>query len=159
MAKKIGCRVAVTAGSEASEAWCRELGADQVIRYKEEPLDQALREFAGDGVDVYWDLTTQADLKLAADHTARRGRILLSSGLTRVTELAVGKFYTRNLSLLGFTVTDQSAAELAGWAQSINAHLPTMKARIDDVLPLSQSAEAHRRFESGKLVGKVVLKP
>ena len=159
MARALGCKVAVTAGPEASASWCRELQADRVIRYKEEPLAEALREFAPDGVDVYWDLTTQADLQLAADHTARRGRILLSSGLARVAELPVGKFYTRNLSLHGFTVTDQSPAELARWADVINAHLPAMKARIDDVLPLSQAAEAHRRFEAGVLEGKIVLKP
>lgn len=159
MAQKMGCRVAVTAGSPGSAAWCQELGADRIIRYKEEPLEDALRAFAPDGVDVYWDLTTSADLRLAAAHTARRGRILLSSGLTRSAELSVGEFYTRNLSLFGFTVTDQSPMELAGWAGIINTHLLGMKARIDGVLPMSQAADAHRRFEQGGLDGKIVLRP
>lgn len=159
MAKRMGCRVAVTAGSPDSVAWCQELGADQIIRYKKESLSNALRAFAPDGVDVYWDLTTSADLRLATAHTARRGRILLSSGLTRVAEVSVGELYTRNLSLFGFTVTDQSPEELANWARVINLHLPGMKVRIDDVLPLSQAADAHERFEKGGLEGKIVLKP
>jgi NADPH2:quinone reductase len=159
LAQKLGCRVAVTAGSPSSAAWCQELGADRIIRYKEEALEDALGAFAPDGVDVYWDLTTSADLRLAATHTARRGRILLSSGLTRLAELSVGDFYTRNLSLFGFTVTDQSPEELAHWARVINTHLLGMKARIDDVLPLSQAADAHDRFERGGLEGKIVLRP
>jgi NADPH:quinone reductase-like Zn-dependent oxidoreductase len=60
------------------------------------------------------------------------------------------------------TPSEQRAA-----AEDINQWLVegTLKARIDRVLPLSQTAEAHRLQEdstihkSGVLSGKIVLKP
>ena len=159
VAKAMGCRVLSTAGSEANAEQCRQLGADEVILYHQQSLADALEELSPEGVNVYWDMAPQPDLRLAADHTARRGRILLNSGLTCVSELPVGRFYTRNLSLFGFTVTDLSRSELAHWSEVINGYLPSLKAQLGPVLPLSQTAEAHRLVETGRATAKVVLVP
>lgn len=158
VARRLGCRVITTAGSEESADWCRKLGAERVIRYHHESLDQALLQSYPDGANVTWDLTPSPDLELAVRHTARRGRILLSSGLNCTSALPIGQFYTRNQSLLGFTVTDLEDGELAAHAQTINEYLPGMQARIERVLPLSQASQAHQMM-AGKLEGKLVLTP
>lgn len=147
-----------TSGSQESAPWCQKLGADRVVAYHQEPLDQALSEFCPDGADVYWDLTPSPDLDLAVRHTGRRGRILLSSGLRCTGSLPIGLFYTRNQSLQGFTVTDLEDPELAAHALTINEWLPGLEARIERVLPLSQAALAHQLM-SGKLEGKLLLTP
>ncbi len=161
LAKAAGARVAVTSGSPAKVAWCRELGADRVIDYRNEDVEQALRDFAPQGVDVYWDAVGKPDLERALSVLARRGRIVLMSGLAHRSVLPVGAFYTRNCTLLGFTVTDATTEELAESARQINQALSagTLRGKIGLRLPLSQAAEAHRRLEQGKLFGKIVLEP
>ena len=103
----------VTSGSEAKANWCRQLGADRVIDYRHENVEQALREFAPQGLDVYWDAVGKPDLELAVSVAARRGRIVLMSGMAQRAVLPVGPFYTHGCTLIGFTVTDAATDELA----------------------------------------------
>lgn len=161
LARTTGARVAVTAGSKPKARWCEQLGADRVINYKSEDVHAALQAFAPGGIDVYWDATGTPDVGKALAVLARRGRIILMSGLKHRCPLPVGPFYTRNATLFGFTVTDATVEELAGYAHAINDWLAkgALKGRVDRTLPLAQAAEAHRLVEQGKLFGKVVLVP
>ncbi len=161
LAKAHGARVAVTAGSKPKAAWCRELGADRVIDYRSENIAEALREFAPQGIDIFWDAAGKADLELAMSVLAHRGRVVLMSGLKQRSILPVGPFYTRGGTLLGFTVTDATIDELAAAARQINQALAAgaIRAKTSALLPLSQAAEAHRRVEQDKLFGKIVLVP
>ena len=161
LAKARGARVAVTAGVAAKAVWCRELGADRVIDYHREDVRQALGEFAPAGIDIFWDASGKIDLELAVALMARRGRIVLMSGLASQATLPVGPFYTHGGSILGFTVTDATVDELATAAAEINRLLAagSLRAKISAVLPLSQAAEAHRRLEQDKPFGKIVLVP
>lgn len=159
LAKRIGAKVAVTAGSAEKSQWCRADGADLVIDYKNEDVEQALKKFASDGVDVYWDLTRQPDLQKAIDCTARRGRIVISSGLAHTSQMKIGSFYTHNLSMLGFTITDLSKEELAEHAAILNPYFQqnVFRPRIAKTLTLEEAAEAHRLVENG-IDGKVVVR-
>ncbi|MCC6293446.1 MAG: NADPH:quinone reductase [Bryobacterales bacterium] len=159
IAKALGARVAVTAGQQDKAEWCLGLGADLVIDYRTRNVLDALREFAPEGVDVYFDTTRHFDGKLAVASVARRGRILVIAGLTGETLLPVGRFYQRNAAMYGFTVTGATTQELASYAGEINRWLAqgVVRARIAACLPLSQAAEAHRRLEAGGLFGKLVL--
>ncbi len=161
LARAAGGRVAVTAGSEPKAEWCRQLGADRVIAYKSEDVDAALRQFAPDGIDVYWDATGRPDVERALAVLARRGRIVLMAGLAHRCPLPVGPFYTRGGTMFGFTVTDATVEELAGSARQINGWLAkgVLRGKVHATLPLSQAAEAHRMVERGGLFGKVVLVP
>ncbi len=153
--------MAVTAGTPPKAAWCRELGADRVIDYRREDIEQALHEFAPHGIDIYWDATGKPNLELAVSVLARRGRVVLMSGLAHRTVLPVGPFYTQGGTILGFTVTDATVDELAAVARQINRFLAggAIRGKISAVLPLSQAAEAHRRLEQDKQFGKIVLVP
>lgn len=161
IAKSLGARVAVTAGRDDKAQWCRELGADLVIRYQTEDLHQRLREFAPDGVNVYLDVTRHFEARTALESLARRGRIVAIAGLTRETVLPVGLFYQQNATLFGFTVTDATTDELARYAREINRWIErrVLRPRIALRMPLSEAAEAHRRLEAGGLFGKIVLTP
>jgi len=161
IAKALGARVVVTAGESEKAEWCRSLGADGVIDYKQQNVGDALREIAPGGVDVYFDTTRQFDGSAAVASLARRGRVLVIAGMSRETPLPLGQFYLRNATMFGFTVTDATPEELAAYAEEINRWVSqrAVRARIACRLPLSQAAEAHRRLEAGGLFGKIVLTP
>ena len=55
MAKAAGARVATSAGSPERLELCRELGADLALNYKTDDIPARLREFAPEGVDVWYE--------------------------------------------------------------------------------------------------------
>lgn len=112
-------------------------------------------------MNVYWDASPKPDAALAVDAAAQRGRIVFMAGPNHETAFPSGRFYLKNCTLYGFTVTDATPDELAAYAAEINRWLEQeiLKARIDRVLPFSEAAEAHRLVESRHPFGKVVLEP
>jgi NADPH2:quinone reductase len=167
MAKALGVRVATTAGSPEKVAKCRKLGADLAINYKTENVDDALRSFAPNGLDVWWESLREPSFERTIPHLARRGRMIVMAGREARPVFPVGPFYVKDCSLHGFAMFNAPAEEQAQAAKDINKWLSEGKltANIDRVLPLSKAAEAHRLQEentigkAGTLAGKLVLKP
>lgn len=160
LAKHLGAKVAVTAGSTEKVEWCRQSGADFVINYKTENVAEQLSKYAPDGVDVYWELTQRPDLQAAVSLVARRGRILLSSGMQHTSEMTIGAFYTHNLTMYGFTITELNVSELQHYAAQLNQLFQqnVFQSRISKTMKLDEAAEAHRLIESGTIEGKIVLR-
>ena len=81
--------------------------------------------------------------------------------------LPVGPFYAKCCSMHGFVIYKATPDEQRACAQDINRYLAAgkIKSIIDRVLPLSETAFAHRLQEentigkSGSLAGKIVLHP
>ncbi|HEV2210485.1 MAG TPA: NADPH:quinone reductase [Verrucomicrobiae bacterium] len=167
MAKILGARVATTAGSEEKMRICRELGADLVINYKTQDVAAAVREFAPEGLDVWWETLREPDFERTMALLRLRGRMVVMAGRDARPPFPVGPFYTRDCSLHGFAMFNATAREQRVAAQDINrwAAEGKLRARIDRVMPLSQAAEAHRLQEEstihkrGTLAGKIVLQP
>ena len=124
-------------------------------------IEQTIRGFASNGIDIYWDATKAPEVERALSVMARRGRLIVMAGLTHRCTLPVGPFYTSNCTLYGFTVTDATVEELGDCAAQINSWLAkgALRAKIVATLPLSQAAVAHRLFETNDLFGKLVLLP
>ena len=167
MGKILGARVIATAGTEDKVRICRELGADRVVNYHSEDVDAAVREFAPDGVDVWWETLREPNFERTIPLLAMRGRMVIMAGRDAKSPLPIGPFYTKDCSLHGFAMFNAKAREQRAAAEQINewAAAGKLKARIDRVLPLAQAAEAHRLQEestvrkTGVLAGKIVLKP
>jgi NADPH2:quinone reductase len=167
IAKAIGARVIATAGSDAKAELCRRLGADHVIRYKTADIGTELKKIAPAGVNVWWETLREPDFDLAVGALAARGRMVLMAGREARPAFPVGPFYVKGCSLHGFVMFMATPEEQRDCAEDINGWLGTGKlsANIDRVLPLSQTAEAHRLQEestigrTGALSGKIVLKP
>ena len=81
VAHYFGARVIVTAGSTEKIRRCLELGADRAVNYKTEDVAAAIRDFAPQGVDVYWDTTREPDFERSVPLLKHRGRIILMAGL------------------------------------------------------------------------------
>jgi NADPH2:quinone reductase len=167
MAKILGARVIATGGTDAKVEVCRQLGADLALNYKTQDVDAAIKEFAPGGVNVWWETVREPNFERTIPLLATRGRMVLMAGREARPVFPVGPFYVKDCSLHGFAMFNAGRRELRSAANAINRWLSEgkLKARIDRVLPLSQTAEAHRLQEesttgkSGALTGKIVLKP
>ena len=167
MAKIIGARVITTAGGEDKVAKCRKLGADLAIDYKGEDVDAAIRAFAQNGVNIWWETLREPNFDRAIGLLAQRGRMILMAGREARPQFPVGPFYVKCCTLHGFVMFLATPEEQRSAVLDINQWLVEgkLKANIDRVLPLSQAAEAHRLQEestigkTGALAGKIVLKP
>jgi len=167
MAKALGAQVITTAGSrEKAEAAAR-LGADRVICYREESIDEGLKSFAPGGVNVWWETLREQDCDLIVRNLAPRGRIVVMAGRESRPPFPVGPFYVKNCSMFGFAMFNVPADVQRESANDINRWMAAgkLRAKIDRVLPLAEAAAAHRLQEentvglSGTLAGKIVLTP
>lgn len=161
IAKSCGARVAVTAGDGEKAAWCRQMGADRVVMYHCEDVAEAIRQFAPEGLDVFWESTSALDLERALPLMRENGRIVVIAGREHRCEFPIWPFYTRNCSMHGFIVTGTGVERLRAYARQINGWLTAGKlsAKIHHIFPLSETARAHRMQEQGALFGKIVLIP
>jgi NADPH:quinone reductase len=167
MSKAMGARVVATAGSDEKVQACRQLGADAVINYKTEAVDAALKAFAPAGVNVWWETLREPDFERAISHLASRGRMIVMAGREARPVFPVGPFYVKGCSLHGFVMFMASPDEQRACAEEINCWLKEgkLRAKIDRLMPLSETASAHRLQEentigkAGTLAGKIVLKP
>ena len=165
MAKLAGARVLATGGSAEKVRRCRELGADAAVNYKQENVDEAVKQFAPDGVNVFWETLREPDFDKIVSYLAPRGRIVIMAGRDARPQFPVGPFYVKECSLHGFVMFKAAPAELRRCADDMNQWFAQgkLQPQIGKQLSLSQAAEAHRLQEentlekSGNIAGKIVL--
>jgi NADPH2:quinone reductase len=159
--------VITTAGSDSKVAACRQMGAELALNYKTENVEGAIKAFAPNGLDVWWETLREPNFEKTISLLAMRGRMVVMAGREAKPVFPVGPFYVKDCSLHGFAMFNASAEEQEAAALDINRWMAAgkLKPRIDRILPLSQTAEAHRLQEqstihqTGELAGKIVLVP
>jgi NADPH:quinone reductase len=167
MAKITGASVLASAGSAEKMAALKKLGADVAVNYKTDDIDSAVKSFAPDGANVYWETVREPDFDKIVSYLAERGRIVLMAGREARPAFPVGPFYVKGCALRGFVMFKATAVEQRTCADDINHWLAAgkLKAHISRVMPLSEAAAAHKLQEAntlqkaGTLAGKIVLKP
>jgi NADPH:quinone reductase len=167
MSRAIGARVVTTAGSDEKVAACRELGAELAINYKTEDVAARIKEFAPDGVNLWWESLREPNFDQTIGLLAPRGRMVLMAGRDARPPFPVGPFYVKGCKLFGFAIFNATPDEERAAADDINRWLAAgrLKPRIDRVMPLDEAAAAHRLQEEstvdkqGTLAGKIIIKP
>lgn len=167
IARMLGARVAVTAGSEAKLARCSELGAEVLINYREQDFVEVVRtETGGRGVDVILDNMGAKYLGRNVEALARRGRLIvigLQGGVR--AELDLGRLLRLSASVTATSLRSRPLQEKAEICRAVERSVwPWVAAGlvqpvVDRVLPMSEAAQAHRLLESGDVTGKVLLTP
>jgi NADPH:quinone reductase-like Zn-dependent oxidoreductase len=161
LAIRAGARV-VASASAADLDYCRSLGADVALDYRDPDFAQRLRDTAPEGIDVHLETSGHHDLSLATEVLAFRGRIVVMSGMGARPELPVGGLYTRDERIIGFAISNARVSELADAAARIEQLLGegALAPRSVQRLGLDDAVDAHRRLESGEVHGaRLVLHP
>jgi NADPH:quinone reductase len=166
MAKAAGAHVVTSAGSPERVKYCKEVGADLALNYKTDDIPARLRDFAPEGVDLWYETQREPDLELAIPLLRKRGRMIVIAGRAARPVLPLGAFYPRDCALLGFAMFNASPVEQRRCADDMVrwADANMLKPLIGRVYPLAEAAEAERELEAntvnhaGTLHGKVVIK-
>jgi NADPH2:quinone reductase len=166
MAKAIGARVITTAGTPEKVNLCKELGADLAINYKADDVDARIKEFAPQGVNLWWETLREPDFERTVGLLSQRGRMVVMAGREARPQFPVGPFYVKGCSLFGFAMFNATPQEQQAAADDINRWMAAgkLKPNVDRVLSLEDAAAAHRLQEentigkAGTLTGKIVLR-
>jgi len=172
LARAIGARVAVTAGSPEKLAACRELGASILVDYREQDFVEVVRAATsgdatgpnGPGADVVLDNMGASYLARNVDVLAVNGRLVVigMQGGAR-GELDLGRLLGKRASIVATSLRARPATEKATIVAAVRAHVwPLVEAGevrpiIHARFPLAQAAEAHRVLASSTHIGKVLL--
>ncbi len=169
LAKSAGARVIATVGTAQKRELCESWGADCVLDYHSETLDDDIRAAAAetDGIQVWYETQREPTFDRTISLMARGGRIVVMAGREARPEFPVGPFYVNNLSLHGFAMFNATPDEQRTCADAINSVFEQggWDPQIGRVLPLAEAAEAHQLQEDntlgkkGTLSGKIVLEP
>ena len=166
MAREAGARVIVTAGSDEKCARCRELGADVAVNYREADFAEAIAEATGGaGVDVILDSIGAPYLEGNLASLAVGGRLVLIGLMGGAkAEIGLGALLMRRLQVMGSTLRARPEAEKAELARAFLARFGkalesgAIRPIIDEVLPLDEAAEGHRRMKASAHFGKILLR-
>jgi len=160
LAARAGARVLAVARAETA-ADCLAAGAAAVVDRRDPDAVEQLRRLAPDGVDVHLDTSGHPDLEAALSVAGHGARIVLMAGLLARPVLPLGAVYTRDISLVGFAISNAGIDDLAATAVVINHGLAAdaFPISVTAELPMSRTAEAHRMLEAGGVRGRIVLRP
>lgn len=167
LAKQISkATVIVTAGSAKKLDFCRELGADVLINYKEQSFDEeVLRVTNGQGADVILDF-------VGADYWAKNlasikkeGRWVLIGvlGGVKVEQMNLFALMSKCVQLTGTLLTPRSDEYKARLTQDFAANVlayfdnSSIKPIIDTIFPLEKVSDAHIHMEDNRNTGKIIL--
>lgn len=167
LAKARGCRVAVTAGTPEKLAFCRELGADVAVNYREDDFVEAVREATdGRGADVVLDSIGAKYLSRNVDVLATGGRLVVIGLLGgRKGELDLAALLGKRGSITATSLRARDPQDKARIVAAVRDEVwplladGSVRPVVHSTHPLAEAAAAHREMESSTHVGKILLLP
>jgi NADPH2:quinone reductase len=156
-------RVVGTVGSAARLAAARASGYDEVILRDRLPARSAALS-GGAGFDVVVDPVGGATRRTSFDALADGGRLVVLGNASDAgdDEFTADELWSSGKSVLGFNLAALSASGPALAGEALRRAVQALAAgelRVDvrDRIALEHAAVAHRRIESGRSPGKLVL--
>lgn len=156
LAKIAGARVIATTSTEEKMAKLKELGADDVINYREDLTwgETALRLTDGRGVDHVIEVGGPATLAQSIAATRVGGHIAVIGVLSGITsELPLAHALSRHVNLKAFVVGSRRHQQ--NFIQAIDAN--GLRPVIDKHFAMEDMVEAFQYQASGQHFGKIVL--
>lgn len=157
IAKYLGARVYTTVGSDAKIPKAKALGADEVINYQREDVEERLNTLTQQrGVSVVFEHIGPQTWEKSLRVLAKGGR-LVTCGATSGPSVPLDLRYvfSRQLTMLGSMMGTR--AELEQVTQLIGQR--KLKPVVDTVFPLREARAAQERMLARDVFGKLVLQP
>ncbi|MEU9579627.1 NAD(P)H-quinone oxidoreductase [Streptomyces chilikensis] len=165
LAKAVGAKVAVTAGSEEKLDRCAQLGADILINYREQDfVEEIAKATDGAGADVILDNMGAKYLDRNVKALAVNGRLAIIGMQGGVRgELDIATLLNKRAAVSATSLRARPLDEKAAIVAAVREHVWPLVADghvrpvIDRKLPMEAAGEGHRVLEASGHVGKVLL--
>ncbi len=165
MAKAMGARVIVTAGTDEKCAACLALGADHAINYKTHDFQDEVKRLTDDlGVNVILDMVAGSYVAKEIECLSEDGRLVIIAVQGGVKcEINAGLVLRRRLTVTGSTLRPRPIAFKEAIAKACFTHVwpliesGKIKPVIFKIFDAKDASKAHALMESNQHVGKIVL--
>ncbi|MFB7736840.1 NAD(P)H-quinone oxidoreductase [Streptomyces sp. NPDC056112] len=165
LARAVGARAAVTAGTKEKLERCAELGAEILINYREQDFVEEIRRATnGNGADVILDNMGAKYLDRNVQALAVNGRLaIIGMQGGAKGELNIGTLLGKRAAISATSLRARPLGEKAAIVAAVREHVWPLFADghvrpvVDQELPMSDAAAAHRILEESGHIGKVLL--
>jgi len=165
LAKAFGARVIVTVGSPEKAEFCRELGADVVIDYRQQDFAAEMKS-AGITADVILDIIGAKYLEANVSVLSTAGRLVVIGMQGGVkAELNLGALMSKRAAVMATTLRARPSTEKAAIVRAMVAQVwplisdGTVRPIIHATYSLEDVRQAHQVLEESSHIGKVLLTP
>lgn len=165
LAKAVGAKVAVTAGTPEKLDRCAKLGADILINYREQDfVEEVMKATDGAGADVILDNMGAKYLDRNVTALAVNGRLAIIGMQGGIKgELNIATLLSKRAAISATSLRARPLEEKTAIVAAVREHVwPLLDAGhirpvVDRELPMSDAAAAHRVVEESGHIGKVLL--
>jgi NADPH:quinone reductase len=165
LAKAFGATTFTTVGSADKAAFCRDIGADHVINYREQDFVAEIATLTSKrGVNVVLDMVGGDYIEKNLKCLALEGRMAIIAFLQGSKVSADWRHVMmKRLTVTGSTLRASPQARKAEIAASLHEKVwplfdsGKLKPVVFRVFPFAEAAEAHRLMESSAHIGKIML--
>ena len=165
LSKIMGLNTICAVGSEEKEAYVRNLGADEVIRYDKEDLKESAKSLTnGNGVDIVVDPVGGDTTEQALRATAFNGRLLVIGFANgQIPKISLNLTLVKGVSIVGVwwgRWTNTSPKETAEDFEELIGFVNSNQLEIEpkNIYTLEEASKALSNFLQRKNVGKTVIK-
>jgi putative PIG3 family NAD(P)H quinone oxidoreductase len=165
LAKAFGATVYTTVGSKEKAEFCRKIGADVAINYREQDFAAEVGQLTNKkGVDLILDMVGGPYIEKNFKSLALEGRLVQIAFLqeSRVT-LDCMPIMLKRITFTGSTLRPRTVAQKSAIAQDLLKHVwpllesGKVKPVIHATFPLTDANLAHQLMESSTHIGKIML--
>ena len=161
MARLSGARTIVTTVSSDEKAEiARGLGADVVLNYRTDPVQERVLALTGGvGVDRVIEVEFSGNAELDFAVVRQDGEMIVYGSDAGQVSVPFFPAIVKNVNVQFFIVYNLSPADRVRAVSALTRLLEAdvLAHRIAARVPLEQTAEAHRLVEEGKVIGNVVV--
>jgi NADPH:quinone reductase len=161
-----GATVYTTVGSAEKAEFCRKMGADVALNYKEQDWAAEVSKLTGKrGVDVVLDIVGGDYLMRNIRSLALEGRLVQVAFLeeNKIADFDALPIMIRRLTLTGSTLRPRTVEQKAAIAKPLRERVwplfesGQLKTFIYKTFPLAEVRAAHELMESSQHIGKIML--
>ncbi len=158
-------KIFTTVGTSRKEEFCKKIKVDHIFNYKKQDFYEEIIKFENKGIDLILDYVGGEYINKHINLLREDGK-LINIGFQNgsITKINLMKVMLKRLTITGSTLRIRDrffkGRILNELEKVVFPKFKTgeIKCYIDSIYKLSEAAEAHKRLEEGKHIGKVVLK-